>query len=158
MQKHGDRYVWINPPAIPFLPKRWTAFLRCRTSACRIRLWQCSYSGLRNDPFLGQHYGGCFGGCSFCSITEHEGRIIRAVRKIRSSMRSKRSATPFQFYGRNFRSRWANCQHVYVARKSPRAEQTCRRLSCVYPDIVRIWTLTTNRRSTSIAVRVIERH
>ncbi len=58
---------------------------------------------------------GCFGGCSFCSITEHEGRIIqsRSEDSIINEIEAIRDTVPF--YGRNFRSRWANCQHVYVA-------------------------------------------
>ncbi len=37
MQKHGDRYVWINPPAIPLSTEEMDSVLRCRTSACHIR-------------------------------------------------------------------------------------------------------------------------
>jgi radical SAM superfamily enzyme YgiQ (UPF0313 family) len=37
MQKHGERYIWINPPAIPLSTEEMDSVLRCRTSACRIR-------------------------------------------------------------------------------------------------------------------------
>ena len=79
MQKHGDRYVWINPPAIPAFYRRdgqrFCAAVQARAAS---GLWQCPYSGLRNDPFSVNIMRGCFGGCSFCSITEHEGRIIQS--------------------------------------------------------------------------------
>lgn len=61
-----------------FLPKRWTAFCAAVQARATSGLWQCPYSGLRNDPFSVNIMRGCFGGCSFCSITEHEGRIIQS--------------------------------------------------------------------------------
>ncbi len=148
MQKHGDRYVWITRLLSRFLPKRWTAFLRCRKARATSGLWQCPYSGLRNDPFSVNIMRGCFGGCSFCSITDTKGALFRAVRKIRSLMRSKHPRHRSRFYGRDFRSRWANCNMYMLRCKSPRAEQTCRRLSAFIRIFVRTWTLTTNRRST----------
>ncbi|HDP7571992.1 TPA: radical SAM protein, partial [Escherichia coli] len=79
---------------------------------------------------------GCFGGCSFCSITEHEGRIIqsRSEDSIINEIEAIRDTVPgFTGVISDLGGPTAN---MYMLRcKSPRAEQTCRRLSCVYPDI-----------------------
>ncbi|MGU0016478.1 hypothetical protein ACVXG9_18310 [Escherichia coli] len=53
--------------------------------------------GLGNDPF-GQHYARLLWRLFFCSITEDEGALFRAVRKIRSLMRSSDPLTLFQVF------------------------------------------------------------
>lgn len=75
-------------------------------------------------------------GCSLCSITEHEGRIIqsRSEDSIINEIEAIRDTVPgFTGIISDLGGPTAN---MYMLRcKSPRAEQTCRRLSCVYPDI-----------------------
>ena len=56
---------------------------------------------------------GCFGGCTFCSITEHEGRIIQSPFgrfDYPRDRNDKRSSA--WFYRRDFRSRWSDCKYV----------------------------------------------
>ena len=78
---------------------------------------------------------GCFGGCSFCSITEHEGRIIQSRSEDSIINGSKPFAIPCGFTG-VISDLGGPTANMYMLRcKSPRAEQTCRRLSCVYPSI-----------------------
>uniref|UniRef100_UPI00307EB59E DUF3362 domain-containing protein n=1 Tax=Rheinheimera sp. TaxID=1869214 RepID=UPI00307EB59E len=79
---------------------------------------------------------GCFGGCSFCSITEHEGRIIqsRSQESILREIEDIRDKVPgFTGVISDLGGPTAN---MYKLRcKNPKAEQTCRRPSCVYPTI-----------------------
>ncbi len=79
---------------------------------------------------------GCFGGCSFCSITEHEGRIIqsRSEESILKEIEDIRDKVPgFTGVISDLGGPTAN---MYKLRcKSPKAEQTCRRASCVWPTI-----------------------
>ena len=79
---------------------------------------------------------GCFGGCTFCSITEHEGRIIqsrseasvlREIEKIRDQVPSF-TGTISDLGGRRAIKNMLNCT-------SPKIQKTCKRLSCVYPNI-----------------------
>lgn len=80
MQKHGDRYIWINPPAIPAFYRR-DGQRFCAAVQARAASGLCgnaripAYEMIR---FSVNIMRGCFGGCSFCSITEHEGRIIQS--------------------------------------------------------------------------------
>jgi uncharacterized radical SAM protein YgiQ len=94
------------------------------------------YSGVRDDPLLDQHYARLFRRLFFCSITEHEGRIIqsRSEDSIINEIEAIRDTVPgFTGVISDLGGPTAN---MYMLRcKSPRAEQTCRRLSCVYPDI-----------------------
>ena len=79
---------------------------------------------------------GCFGGCTFCSITEHEGRIIqsRSEGSILREIEEIRDRTPgFTGVVSDLGGPTANMYRL--ACKSAEIEKHCRRLSCVYPDI-----------------------
>jgi len=137
MQKHGDRYIWINPPAIPLSTDEMDAVFALPYQ----RVPHPAY-GKRRIPayemirFSVNIMRGCFGGCSFCSITEHEGRIIqsRSQDSIINEIEAIRDSVPgFTGIISDLGGPTAN---MYMLRcTSPRAEQTCRRLSCVYPEI-----------------------
>ena len=79
MQRHGDRDIWVTPPPIPLSTKEmdWVfdhPYARSPHPSygdARIPAWDMI-------RFSVNIMRGCFGGCSFCSITEHEGRIIQS--------------------------------------------------------------------------------
>ncbi|NDL64154.1 YgiQ family radical SAM protein [Acerihabitans arboris] len=137
MQKHGDRYVWINPPAIPLTTPEMDQVFALPFQ----RVPHPSYGKAAIPAYEMIHSSinimrGCFGGCSFCSITEHEGRIIqsRSADSIVREIEAIRDKVPaFTGVISDLGGPTAN---MYMLRcKSPRAEQTCRRASCVYPEI-----------------------
>jgi len=79
IQRHGDRDVWLNPPPIPLT----TAEMDQVYALPYSRLPHRAYGAAKIPAFeMIQHsvtiMRGCFGGCTFCSITEHEGRIIQS--------------------------------------------------------------------------------
>jgi uncharacterized radical SAM protein YgiQ len=79
---------------------------------------------------------GCFGGCTFCSITEHEGRIIqsRSEDSIIREIEAIRDTVP-GFTG-NISDLGGPTANMYRLKcKDEKIEASCRRLSCVYPDI-----------------------
>ncbi len=79
---------------------------------------------------------GCFGGCTFCSITEHEGRIIqsRSEQSILHEIEEIRDRTP-GFTGVISDVGGPTANMYRMACKDPKIESACRRLSCVYPDV-----------------------
>ena len=79
---------------------------------------------------------GCFGGCTFCSITEHEGRIIqsRSEESILREIEEIRDKTP-GFTGIISDLGGPTANMYRMACKDPKIEASCRRLSCVYPEI-----------------------
>ena len=79
---------------------------------------------------------GCFGGCTFCSITEHEGRIIqsRSEESILREIEEIRDKTP-GFTGVISDLGGPTANMYRMACKDPKIEASCRRLSCVFPDI-----------------------
>src|SRR5574343_1158809 len=79
---------------------------------------------------------GCFGGCTFCSITEHEGRIIqsRSEASILREIEAIRDKTP-GFTGIISDVGGPTANMYQLTCKDPKIESSCRKLSCVYPDI-----------------------
>ncbi|NDL63765.1 YgiQ family radical SAM protein [Acerihabitans arboris] len=137
MQKHGDRYVWINPPAIPLLTGEMDSVFALPYQ----RVPHPAYANTAIPAYDMIRFSvnimrGCYGGCAFCSITEHEGRIIqsRSENSIVREIEEIRDSVPgFTGVISDLGGPTAN---MYMLRcQSPRAEQTCRRASCVYPEI-----------------------
>jgi uncharacterized radical SAM protein YgiQ len=79
---------------------------------------------------------GCFGGCSFCSITEHEGRIIqsRSEASVLREIELVRDKTE-GFTGVISDIGGPTANMYRMACKDRKTEALCRRPSCVFPDI-----------------------
>ena len=149
VQRHGEgataREVWINPPPIPL------------TTAEMDHVFDLPYARSPHPAYAdetGGHDGptkipawemirfsvnimrGCFGGCTFCSITEHEGRIIQSrsedsiIREI-EDIRDKVSG--FTGVISDLGGPTANMWRIGC--KSREIEAACRKPSCVYPGI-----------------------
>ncbi len=77
VQRHGDKDLWLNPPPIPLTTKEMDGVYEFPYK----RLPHPSYGKAKIPAYEMIRFSiaiqrGCFGGCTFCSITEHEGRII----------------------------------------------------------------------------------
>ncbi len=137
LQKHGERYVWLTPPPIPLETDELDNVFELPYSRAphpsygdaRIPAWDM----IRHSVNIMR---GCFGGCTFCSITEHEGRIIqsrsedsiiREVEKIRD--KTEGFTGTISDLGGPTANMWR------LACKDKEIEEKCRRLSCVYPGI-----------------------
>lgn len=137
LQAHGEKWVWVNPPALPLSTEEmdWVFGLPYQ------RLPHPSYKGAKIPAYdmiktSVNIMRGCFGGCSFCSITEHEGRHIqsRSQESILGEIEEIRDKVPgFTGVISDLGGPTANMYMLHC--KSPRAEETCRRASCVYPAI-----------------------
>ncbi|MCC9661535.1 YgiQ family radical SAM protein [Pseudoalteromonas sp. MB41] len=136
-QRHGDRSIWVNPPAFPLETEEMDGVFGLPYQ----RIPHPSYGDEKIPAYemiktSVNIMRGCFGGCSFCSITEHEGRIIqsRSEQSIIDEIEQIRDKVPgFTGVISDLGGPTAN---MYKLRcKSKKAESTCRRLSCVYPDI-----------------------
>jgi uncharacterized radical SAM protein YgiQ len=137
VQRHGDRDVWINPPQIPLTTKEMDGVYGLPYSRQPHR----AYGGAKIPAFeMIQHsvtiMRGCFGGCTFCSITEHEGRIIqnRSEDSIIQELETIRD-TSSAFTGHISDLGGPTANMYRLACKDPEIEAACRRPSCVYPGI-----------------------
>ena len=137
VQRHGGRDIWINPPPLPLsTPELDRVFEQPYQ-----RVPHPSYGDARIPAYEMIRFSvnimrGCFGGCSFCSITEHEGRIIqnRSEDSILREIGTIRDMTPgFTGVISDLGGPTANMWRLHC--KDPKIESSCRRLSCVYPGI-----------------------
>ena len=137
VQKHGTQDIWINPPPIPLETDEldWIFDLpyqrKPHPSYNNVRI--PAYDMIKTSVNIMR---GCFGGCTFCSITEHEGRIIQSrseesilkeIEKIRDDVPGF-TGTISDLGGPTANMYKLNC-------KSSIIQKSCKRLSCVYPNI-----------------------
>ena len=137
VQRHGDRLVWINPPPIPLTMKEMDALYELPYA----RVPHPSYGKAKIPAYEMIRFSvtiqrGCFGGCTFCSITEHEGRIIqnRSEDSIIREVEQIRDSTP-GFTGVISDLGGPTANMYRLACKSREIETACRRPSCVFPGI-----------------------
>ncbi|MDZ7855703.1 YgiQ family radical SAM protein [Sphaerotilus sp.] len=145
VQRHGERDAWINPPPIPL------------TTAEMDLVFDLPYARSPHPSYADEHGGhdgatkipawemirfsvnimrGCFGGCTFCSITEHEGRIIQSRSEdsvIREIEDIRDRVKGFTGVISDLGGPTANMYRIGC--KSPEIEAACRKPSCVYPGI-----------------------
>lgn len=137
VQKHGERDIWVTPPPVPLTTKEmdWVfgqPYARSPHPSygdAKIPAWEMI-------RFSVNVMRGCFGGCTFCSITEHEGRIIqsRSQESILNEIEDMRDKVD-GFTGQVSDLGGPTANMYRMACKDPKIEQTCRRLSCVHPTI-----------------------
>ncbi len=149
VQAHGDgptaRDVWINPPPIPLTTAEMDHVFDLPYARSPHPVYadaQGSHDGATKIPawemirFSVNIMRGCFGGCTFCSITEHEGRIIQSrseasVIKEIEDIRDK--VKGFTGVISDLGGPTANMYRLGC--KSPAIEAACRKPSCVFPGI-----------------------
>jgi uncharacterized radical SAM protein YgiQ len=137
VQAHGDRDVWLNPPPLPLAMDEMDNVYDLPYA----RAPHPSYGKAHIPAWEMIRYSvnimrGCFGGCTFCSITEHEGRIIQS----RSEPSILREIELIRDTTKNFAGTITDLggptANMYrLACKEKKIEESCRRLSCVYPTI-----------------------
>ncbi len=137
VQAHGDRDVWLNPPPIPLETQEMDWVFELPYT----RLPHSSYGDAPIPAYEMIRHSvnimrGCFGGCTFCSITEHEGRIIqnRSEDSIIREVEAIRDTSP-AFTGVISDLGGPTANMWRLACKSKEVEAKCRKLSCVFPGI-----------------------
>ncbi|HVZ73549.1 MAG TPA: YgiQ family radical SAM protein [Polyangia bacterium] len=137
VQRHGDRDVWLNPPALPLSTEEYDKLYELPYT----RTPHPRYGGARIPAYEMIRFSitimrGCFGGCSFCSITEHEGRVIQSRSEtsvLREIERVRDDVPGFSGVISDLGGPTANMYRL--ACKSPEVEAACRLPSCVHPDV-----------------------
>ena len=136
VQRHGERDVWFNPPPIPLTTEEMDYVFGLPYA----RVPHPSYGDAKIPAYEMIRFSvnimrGCFGGCTFCSITEHEGRIIqsRSHESILGEIEAMREVPGFTGTVSDLGGPTANMYRL--ACKSPEIEASCRKPSCVWPGI-----------------------
>jgi uncharacterized radical SAM protein YgiQ len=137
VQKHAEVDLWLNPPPLPLS----TAEMDYIFGLPYARVPHPAYQGRRIPAWEMIRFSvnimrGCFGGCTFCSITEHEGRIIqnRSQESILREVGEIRDKVP-GFTGVISDLGGPTANMYRIACKSREIEAACRKPSCVWPGI-----------------------
>ncbi|HTO53581.1 MAG TPA: YgiQ family radical SAM protein [Myxococcota bacterium] len=138
LQPHGERMLVVNPPTLPLSEAQMDALYDLPYTRRphprydqEIPAWQT----IRDSV---QIMRGCFGGCTFCSITMHQGRAIqsRSPESILGEVR-KLAATPgFSGQVSDLGGPTANMYRMRCTK--PEVEAVCRRLSCIHPTVCKL--------------------
>ncbi len=138
-QRHGDRLLVVNPPALA-LDER-----------AMDRIYDLPYTRKPHPRYQGEEIPahtmikdsvttmrGCFGGCTFCSITMHQGRAIqsRSQGSILKEVRQMAADPDFKGHISDVGGPTANMFQMRCTR--PEIEAKCRRLSCVHPTVCKL--------------------
>ncbi len=140
VQAQGDRRVVINPPPIAMQEKTLDAIYGLpyvREPHPRyenegpIPAWQTIADSV-------QIMRGCFGGCTFCSITLHQGRTIqsRSRESVIHEIEGLASKPGFKGHISDLGGPTANMYRMRCSK--PEVESRCRRLSCVSPKVCKL--------------------
>jgi uncharacterized radical SAM protein YgiQ len=137
VQRHGTQELWLNPPPIPLA----TADMDAIYELPYARRPHPSYADAKIPAYHMIRFSvaiqrGCFGGCTFCSITEHEGRIIQSRSEdsvIREIETIRDDVKGFTGVISDLGGPTANMYRLHC--KSTAIESACRRPSCVFPGI-----------------------
>ena len=137
VQRHGERDVWFNPPPIPLSTEEMDYVFGLPFA----RIPHPAYGDAKIPAYDMIRFSvnimrGCFGGCTFCSITEHEGRIIqsRSHESILNEIEEIRDKVPG--YTGTISDLGGPTANMYrLACKSPEIEASCRKPSCVWPGV-----------------------
>jgi uncharacterized radical SAM protein YgiQ len=137
VQRQGDRWLQVNPPPLPLTEKELD------------RVYELPYQRMPHPAYTGQKIPaydmikfsvnimrGCFGGCTFCSITTHEGRIIqnRSEDSVLREIATIRDKTP-GFHGEISDLGGPTANMYRLGCKDKQTESMCRKLSCIHPQI-----------------------
>ena len=137
VQRHGTAELWLNPPPIPLTTGEmdWV-YERAYRRTPHPFYGRANIPAYKMIRFSVSIQRGCFGGCTFCSITEHEGRIIqsRSEDSVLREIETVRDAVP-GFTGVISDLGGPTANMYRLACKSRAIESACRRPSCVYPGI-----------------------
>jgi uncharacterized radical SAM protein YgiQ len=138
VQPHGEQAVWSHPPALPLerseldaiyaLPFQRAAHPSYLEPIPALRTVQNSIAATR----------GCFGGCAFCAIACHEGRVVQS-RSIESVESEARAMARTRGFGGVITDVGGPTANMYgLGCRDPEAQRMCRRLSCLHPKVCRL--------------------
>ncbi|MBF0273635.1 MAG: YgiQ family radical SAM protein [Nitrospinae bacterium] len=141
IQKHGNRYLCVFPPVLPMeeseldavygLPFIRKPHYRYKEKISAFEMIKHSVTAMR----------GCFGGCSFCALTVHQGRAIqsRSAESIVKEVKQVTKMEDFTGYISDIGGPTANMYKLVCSK--PEVEARCKKISCIHPKICPILTI-----------------
>ena len=135
VQAHGAEAVYFNPPAFPLETSQMDELYDLPFARGPHWSYEAPIPAYETVKHSVVTMRGCFGGCTFCSITEHEGRVIQS-RSAASILREVRALRRMDDFRGTITDLGGPTANMYQMRcKDEAIENACRRLSCVFPGV-----------------------
>jgi uncharacterized radical SAM protein YgiQ len=135
IQKHGDRYLLVNPPAMPLSSAELDAVHVLPFSRAVHPSYKEPIPALETVKWSIASHRGCYGGCSFCTLFFHQGPVIQS-RSIGSVVSEAESFTEDPKFKGNISDVGGPTANMYgTGCKINGREKTCRRASCLAPSL-----------------------
>jgi len=135
VQPHADRFVVVNPPAVPLNQDDMDAIYALPFTYLPHPAYTEEIPAYRQICNSITSHRGCFGGCSFCAITSHQGKHVQSRSQQSIVKEAERLAQLPDFHGTitDIGGPTANMYNLHCT--SRKAKEVCRRPSCIFPDI-----------------------
>jgi uncharacterized radical SAM protein YgiQ len=135
VQYHGKRAVVINPPALPLSTEQLDEIYEMPFTKEQHPKYKERIPAADMIRFSVASTRGCFGGCSFCAITLHQGRIVQS-RSEKSVLNELEKLTEIKGFKGSVSDIGGPTANMYQLRcKSKEVQSKCRKLSCVHPKV-----------------------
>lgn len=135
VQYHGAKAVVVNPPALPLSTEELDSVYEMPFTKEQHPRYKERIPAADMIRFSVNSTRGCFGGCSFCAITLHQGRIVqsRSEESLLKEVDGLKNVPGFKGIVSDIGGPTAN---MYKLRcKSTEIQSKCRKLSCVHPKV-----------------------
>lgn len=155
VQRHGERRMVCNPPAFPLAEHELDAVYALPFIKSPHPSYKESIPAYEQIKSSITTHRGCFGGCAFCAITHHQGKIVqsRSEQSILSEVRRLTGFTWFKGSVSDVGGPTANMYGLSCGNYS--ASTACRKGSCLYPEPCR-YLQKSGKRAAALLRRVRE--
>ncbi|MDI6739438.1 MAG: YgiQ family radical SAM protein [Candidatus Edwardsbacteria bacterium] len=133
LQQHGDRYLIVNPPALPLATEELDRIYELPYEHKAHPAYKEPIPALETVKWSIVSHRGCYGGCSFCTLYFHQGPIVQS-RSIRSVIREVRTLSARKDFKGTIADIGGPTANMYGTNcKSNKRGHDCRRRSCLSP-------------------------
>ncbi len=135
VQYHGRNAAVVNPPALPLSTEELDSIYDLPFAKDQHPIYRARVPAADMIRFSVASTRGCYGGCSFCAITLHQGRIVqsRSEPSILKELGQMTEVSGFKGTVSDIGGPTANMYQTSC--KSPEIQSKCRKLSCVHPKV-----------------------
>jgi uncharacterized radical SAM protein YgiQ len=137
-QAQGERLLVVNPPSLALSEAQMDALYDLPYTRQPHPRYEADIPAWQTIRDSVQIMRGCFGGCTFCSITMHQGRAIqsRSPESILGEVRALAATPGFSGHVSDLGGPTANMYRMRCSQ--PAVEAVCRRLSCIHPTVCKL--------------------
>ncbi len=153
VQLHGDRYLYCNPPSFPLSEEELDVLYVLPFEKGPHPSYKETIPAYEQIKTSITSHRGCFGGCSFCAIAQHQGKIIQS-RSDKSVILEIEKLTKYPWFKGSVSDVGGPTANMYGLSCGKSAQMwNCRRTSCLYPVICRHLNAS-SKRATALLRRV----